>query len=53
MIQKIKQVVKWIRDTYQSTAENRLQMLLFMGFMLIPLFGMTALFIYEFFFVLK
>lgn len=45
--------MKWICNTYQSSAENRLQLLLFIGFMIVPLLGMTALFIYEFFFVLK
>ena len=53
MIKKIKGVIKWLRNTYQSSAENRLQILLFIGFMLLPLLGMSALFIYEFFFVLK
>lgn len=53
MIRKIKHMLKKIYATYQSSAENRLQILLFIGFMLIPLLGMSALFIYEFFFVIK
>ena len=53
MLKKIKRAWHWLRATYQSSAENRLQFLLFIGFMLVPLLGMSVLFVYEFFFVLR
>jgi len=53
MIGKIKQGIKWLKETYRASAENRLQIHLFLGFILIPVIGMSLLFIYEFFYVLK
>lgn len=48
MLKKIKQSWRNLKSFYKASYENRIQIHLFLGFMVLPLLGLSLLFIYVF-----
>jgi hypothetical protein len=48
MFRKIKKAWKQFKVFYNASYENRIQIHLFLGFMILPLLGLSLLFIYVF-----
>jgi len=53
MFQKIKKLWQQFKAFYHSSAENKTQIYLFLGFMILPAIALASMFVYVFFFVIK
>jgi hypothetical protein len=53
MYEKLKNSWKKFKAFYHSSAENRTQFHVFLGFMILPAIALASMFIYVFFFVIK